>query len=77
MLQFCSIGIQKRKSGLMLKPFGVKHEREEGMNYHIEVKNSKEKWDIIASFEHSVDRDDCILNMRERYSDCEFRPVDD
>ena len=47
------------------------------MNYHVEVKDSKGKWDRIASFKNESDRGDCMDLLQDQYSDCEFRSKDD
>jgi hypothetical protein len=47
------------------------------MNYHIEVKNSKNKWERIASFQNEPDRTDCMYFLEARYGDCIFRPSDE
>ena len=47
------------------------------MDYHIEVKDSKGKWEKIASFQNMVDRDDCLSFLQDRYEDCKFRSIDD
>jgi hypothetical protein len=47
------------------------------MNYHIEVRNSKGKWELIASFQNECDCDDCKAFLAEKYEDCEFRVVND
>jgi hypothetical protein len=43
------------------------------MDYHIEVKNTSGKWEVIASFENMCDRDDCKSFLEEKYEDCKFR----
>jgi hypothetical protein len=47
------------------------------MDYHIEVKNSKNKWEKVVSCQSFQDRDVCLSALKENFSDCEFRPVDD
>jgi hypothetical protein len=47
------------------------------MEYHIEVKNSKGKWERIASFQNISDRDDCLDCLADKYEDCQFRAKDD
>ena len=47
------------------------------MDYHLEVKNSKGKWERIASFENSPDRDDCGSFLQDRYPDVVFRKTDE
>lgn len=45
------------------------------MDYHIELEYQKGKWRKIASFESVVERNYCLENMQEKYSDCTFRPI--
>lgn len=47
------------------------------MDYHIEAKGSSGKWDRIASFQNSVDRDDCLDFLADRYDDVQFRAKDE
>jgi hypothetical protein len=47
------------------------------MDYHIEVRNSKGKWERVASFQNGIDRDDCMSFLQGRYVDCKFRMVND
>ena len=49
----------------------------EKMNYHIEVKNTKSKWERIASFQNICDRDDCKDFLADRYPDYAFRNKDE
>jgi len=43
------------------------------MEYYIEVKNSEGNWELIASFQDGLDRDDCLDFLADKYSDCKFR----
>ena len=47
------------------------------MNYHIEIKGIKDMWYRIASFVTSVDRDDCMYFLQEKYEDVSFRAEDE
>ena len=42
------------------------------MEYHITDKQKN----IIASFKHEGDRDDCLGMIRDRFEDCEFEYKD-
>ena len=46
------------------------------MDFHIQVKNSKGKWERIASFQNFQDRDLCLDLFADTYSDCNFRQED-
>jgi hypothetical protein len=46
-------------------------------NYHIQVKNSRGKWVIIASFQNECDCGDCEAFLLAKYTDCKFRVVKD
>jgi hypothetical protein len=39
------------------------------MDYHIEVKNTKNKWERIASFQNFQDRDNCLDWLVDYHSD--------
>ena len=45
------------------------------MEHHIEVKNTKGKWERIASFQNSIDCEDCKDLLEEKYVDYVFRTV--
>jgi len=47
------------------------------MDFYIEVKNTKGKWERIASFQNECDCEDCKAFLAEKYEDCEFRVVND
>ena len=47
------------------------------MDYHIQVKNAIDYWEVIASFENICDRDDCKDFLADKYKDCKFRTIDE